>query len=90
MTGVQTCALPISPHEHRNPVFRQVLLVAEIPINGDEHLEFPFGEPEQTAILDSSPLHLRHGPDRVPGKNTRQPAVDALVEKKFHVRPTRR
>lgn len=47
---------------------REVLLVLEVAVNGEENVELDFRQPEQRAVLDTRPSRLANGLDVVTRK----------------------
>ncbi len=48
-------------HKDRDVECRQLLLVLELSIDGQEHIEFAFGKTEQVAISFTGPTHFWRG-----------------------------
>ena len=54
-------------HQDRDAESRQLLLVLELSIDGQEHIEFAFGKTEQVAVSFAGPTHFRRGASVVAG-----------------------
>lgn len=63
-----------------NVEFRQMLLKGEIPINGNERIEFSCSKGEQLAVGDSAPAALRYHSHMQCAEMRREPAIDTFVE----------
>jgi hypothetical protein len=60
------------------------LLIFEIFVGRDQHLEFAFGFPKEIAIGQFRPSHLKRGDDNVTGQGVTQWRGRALIEQYFH------
>src|SRR5262249_36919476 len=82
---------------HRNGEPGEILLVLEIAVDCQEHVEFAFSELQELAVSLAGPSHLGRGLRLVAGQLAFEPPREALVKQDAHGRagplwlaPTRR
>jgi hypothetical protein len=62
---IEECVAVRDKHDHRDIEGRQILLVLEFPIDGQEDIEFSLGKTQQLAVSLACPAHFRRGSDVV-------------------------
>ena len=63
---------------------REVLLIADVLVGGDEQVELGFGQAQQVAVLDAAPASLLGRRSFMAGEQLVHRPGDALVQKDSH------
>lgn len=68
--------------EDGDPLAAKPILTANVLVRRDQNVEpLPLGSPQEIAVAQLMPTHLKGVPDFDPGKNRAQTARDAVIEK---------
>ena len=82
-TAIRPYRVPMvrGQHDERQPPPRQVLLIADILVAGDKHLETSFlGGPDQVAIREASPAYFRNSVGMKAGNESANADRNAFVK----------